>query len=331
VCFAIHPNCAKKRDFEPRVTSIFQKTGIDVWAGMTRRELLRYNWEYSVFADVVYGQQVVCPRLQGRGPSGSGSSSSMPLGIALSSSGAGGGSMPLGSAPRSQDHGPSSASSSSMPPGLAPSGTGTDSGSMKKKARPSQANSWPIEAKRIREDGTRLLVTMATPSPCVVVPVMGQVTRLHEDRTGLTTTAAEVQGTRSTVAIQRPSSAQQTARMPRLCSPSSSSESESPEERDDTPLPDMRMEEMWSCPECKSINLRFYAACCLCCMPRPFLQDHRAGDWICGLCGNTNFAWRTWCAWSTCSSCDWICKCGNTNFARRAFCNMRCCHLPRSW
>jgi hypothetical protein len=214
MCISPPTPTVRSKTFEPRVTSIFQKTGIDLWAGMVRCELLHYNLEYMVFAEVVYGRRLVRPRLQGRGPSGSGCSS-MPLGIAASGAGAGSGLMPLVSAPWPQERGPSSASSSSMPPGLAPRGcAGTGSGS-KTKARPTQGNLWAAAAKRIRE-GTGLLVTTAIPGPWFVVPSMAAVTRPHEERTGLATTAAEVRGPRSAVAIPRPSSAQQAARTPPL-------------------------------------------------------------------------------------------------------------------
>jgi hypothetical protein len=166
------------------------------------------------------------------------------------------------------------------------------------------------------------------------------VTRLRGPRSEVptaATTAAQVRGPRSQrQAVETPPwrhSAQQAVETPpwRRCrSPSPSSESESPEEKGAN-LPVDMARDAWACPECKSINLRFHAMCCLCNAPVPFLQEPRAGDWLCGKCGNTNFARRTWCAWSTCATRDWLCRCGNGNFARRATCNMRSCGLPRPW
>ena len=284
---------------------------------------------------------------QGRGPS-SASSSSMPLGPAPSGVGTDSGSMTLGPAP-------SAAGSSSMPPGVAPGGGESDSSpplpkakprlmatpKPMPKARPKPRNLLAKAARRIRERTG--LVATAVPGPWFVVPDVDAVPRSHEERTALTETGAVGPTVpamaASAVTDPRPHSAQQAAKMPpwrrdRSRSPSLHSddylsESESPETQDASPPPDMR--DAWACPECKSTNLRFYAACRLCWLPAPFLHKPRPGDWLCGVCGNTNFACRTWCAWSTCSSRDWLCRCGNTNFARRAFCNMQSCGLPRLW
>mmetsp|Transcript_442 Transcript_442/g.530 ORF Transcript_442/g.530 Transcript_442/m.530 type:complete len:264 (+) Transcript_442:441-1232(+) len=67
------------------------------------------------------------------------------------------------------------------------------------------------------------------------------------------------------------------------------------------------------------------------------------GDWICGSCGNTNYAWRHVCNMRKCRAPkpghlnvepsppgSWAClSCGNLNYAERTVCNMRKCRAPR--
>jgi hypothetical protein len=78
------------------------------------------------------------------------------------------------------------------------------------------------------------------------------------------------------------------------------------------------------------MNLRF-TQWCECGTQRQRQQKQEEGDWVCDVCGNLNFSWQKFCAWSACPSGDWHCVCGNLNFARRRFCNRNICQKPRPW
>ena len=112
---------------------------------------------------------------------------------------------------------------------------------------------------------------------------------------------------------------------------SSASSSDAPED-DEAEDEDWVHRNCWMCGACGSMNVH---SKCVCGTQREWQEEWRwkpaEGDWVCEVCGNNNFQWRTWCAWSDCPTGDWECVCGNVNFARRRICNRNTCQKPRPW
>eukprot|EP00397_Hematodinium_sp_SG-2012_P022362 GEMP01023163.1.p1 GENE.GEMP01023163.1~~GEMP01023163.1.p1 ORF type:complete len:497 (+),score=101.39 GEMP01023163.1:167-1657(+) len=125
--------------------------------------------------------------------------------------------------------------------------------------------------------------------------------------------------------------------------------------------PGLENPDNWMCPKCGNENFPQRTSCNkrTCGEPRPgaiqktrqeppprsgaMPQHHPNGlnkgglegqDWICRLCGNSNYAHRSRCNMSKCQEprqeLNWKClQCGNENFAGRQECNMRSCRAPK--
>ena len=96
-------------------------------------------------------------------------------------------------------------------------------------------------------------------------------------------------------------------------------------------------EGVWECPQCYNVNAKSRLFCTSCQARQGLVQRWMPDDWMCEVCGNHNFAWRTKCTFRGCPSTgpkhlrgDWICPtCGNHNYASREFCNRHRCNQAK--
>ena len=130
------------------------------------------------------------------------------------------------------------------------------------KARPKQGNLLAAVARRLRE-GTGLAATTAVPGPSSMVP-----TSRGEDRTVGNSSRAPGSAPQCRAGREDAPLAQASFAQPQLRVGVATRAGCQPTARHDEGLVGM--------PGVQE--------------DRPFLHDHRAGDWVCGVCGSTNFA-----------------------------------------